>query len=151
MNSISRFSKECSFMAAVVALMLVLGGGAPVHAEEKNEEGKGLGKTDASYVLEPVKVFANKREQSAQDTPISMTIMDGEKLEDAVIKTLKDVLSRIPNLYSGSTVGNNQFMSFRGKTTMGFVEANPLIVYVDGGAYGFVSQYRPEPAQHRAC
>ena len=133
MNSISGFIKECSLMAAVLALVLACGGIPPAHADEKSEEeGKERAKTDSSYVLAPVKVFANKREQSAQDTPISMTIMDGEDLEDAGIKTLKDVFNRIPNLYSGSTVGNNQFMSFRGKTTMGLVEANPLIVYVDG-------------------
>ncbi|TIH20257.1 hypothetical protein D0S45_02630 [Marinifilum sp. JC120] len=111
-----------------VALAIVLVGICPAYAQnEEKEENK-----QEDYVLKPVKVFANKREQSAQKVPISMTIMDSNKLEDAGIKTLKDVFDRIPNLYTGETVGNNRFMSFRGKTTMGFIEANPLIVYVDG-------------------
>ncbi|MFV0421634.1 TonB-dependent receptor [Oleidesulfovibrio sp.] len=125
---LSRVTKLGCSLLAVLAMVLVFGGGAPAYAEEQKEEKK----SRPSYLLEPVKVFANKREQNAQKIPISMTIMDGNKLEDAGIKTLKDVFDRIPNLYTGTTVGNNRFMSFRGKKTMEFVEANPLIVYVDG-------------------
>jgi iron complex outermembrane receptor protein len=128
MNIVLRTMRGSTFLLMAVALAFVLGGIFPAHAQDEKGEGNGT----EDYVLEPVKVFANKREQSAQEVPISMTIMDMDKLEDAGIKTLKDVFDRIPNLYTGETVGNNRFMSFRGKTTMGFIEANPLIVYVDG-------------------
>lgn len=122
--------KAAFVLMASVALAAVVG--VPAHAADAAAQEASAKKEDKSYLLDSVKVFANKREQNAQDTPIAMTIIDGEKLEDAGIETLQDVFNRIPNLYSGSTVGNNQFMSFRGKATMGFVEANPLIVYVDG-------------------
>ncbi|BFM14538.1 TonB-dependent receptor [Maricurvus nonylphenolicus] len=52
----------------------------------------------ASFALEEVIVTAQKRAQSLQEVPISVSAVTGEKLSDAGIENLQDLSSYVPNL-----------------------------------------------------
>ncbi len=85
------------------------------------------------HVLAPVVVTANKLEEEADKVPMSMTLFSGDELDESGIRSVDDIFDRVPNLFStGTMTANVRMMSFRGKTTMSFTEANPLIIYVDG-------------------
>lgn len=51
-----------------------------------------------SLALEEVVVTAQKRAESLQDVPISVSAMGGEKLSDAGIENLQDLSAYVPNL-----------------------------------------------------
>ena len=48
--------------------------------------------------LEEIIVTAQKRAQSLQDVPISMTAIDGKRMEDAGITSFADLSGFVPNL-----------------------------------------------------
>ncbi len=91
------------------------------------------GTPEQFHVLAPVVVTANKFEEKADKVPMSMTLFSGDELDESGIRNVDDIFERVPNLFStGTMTANVRMMSFRGKTTMSFTEANPLIIYVDG-------------------
>ncbi|BFM14525.1 TonB-dependent receptor [Maricurvus nonylphenolicus] len=59
-----------------------------VHAEDSQ-----------SFALEEIVVTAQKRVQSLQDVPISVSAVGGEKLDDAGIENMQDLSSYVPNLH----------------------------------------------------
>ena len=92
--------------------------------------------------LEEVIVTAQKRAQSLQDVPISMTAVSGERLEDAGITDFQSLSEFVPNL-SISENAVNTIITMRGIS----VGANQSFeqsvgVYVDGVHYGKSRQIR---------
>ena len=67
----------------------------PVHADEDGARG----------ILEEIIVTAQKREQSLQDVPISITAMAGEKLESLNIHDIRDLRAQAPNVNVESSFG----------------------------------------------
>lgn len=65
-------------------------------------------KTDEPAVLETVTVTAQKRAQSLQDVPISMTVIGEEALEKSRIKTLFDLNQSVPNFEAVALPGTPQ-------------------------------------------
>ena len=93
--------------------------------------------------LEEVIVTAQKRAQSLQDVPISMTAVSGQKMDDAGITNFEALSEFVPNL-SITENAVNTIISMRGIS----VGANQSFeqsvgVYVDGVHYG------KEPADFR--
>ena len=92
--------------------------------------------------LEEIVVTAQKRAQSLQDVPISMTAIDGKRMEDAGIRDFQDLSGFVPNL-SITENAVNTIISMRGIS----VGANQSFeqsvgVYVDGIHYGKSRQLR---------
>jgi iron complex outermembrane receptor protein len=95
-----------------------------------------------SAVLEEITVTAQKRAENLQDVPISMTALDGERMEEAGISSFSDLSSLVPNFdiaenavntiitMRGISVGSNQ--SFE----------QSVGVYTDGVHYGKSRQIR---------
>ena len=54
--------------------------------------------TTGAATLEEIVVTAQKREESLQDVPLSITSIDGSKIEDAGINNLEDLSAFVPNL-----------------------------------------------------
>ncbi len=62
-------------------------------------------------VLEEVIVTAQKKSESLQDVPISMSVVTGEKIQQAGIKNIEDLSAYVPNLKMSQTlVGNAIFI-----------------------------------------
>ena len=70
------------------------------------------GGTNAAQ-LEEVIVTAQKRAESLQDVPISMTAISGDKISEANIQTMGDLSSYVPNLGISENAVNS-IISMRG-------------------------------------
>ena len=95
-----------------------------------------------SAQLEEVIVTAQKRAESLQDVPISMTAVSGEKLDDAGITNLEQLSEFVPNL-SITENAVNTIISMRGisiGSNQSFEQS--VGVYVDGVHFGKSRQLR---------
>ncbi|MBN7798530.1 TonB-dependent receptor [Parahaliea mediterranea] len=86
--------------------------------------------------LEEVVVTAQKRVESLQDVPISVSAISGQKMEDASITNLESLTTYIPNFsMNQGTIANN--ITIRGVSSgvnPGFEQSTGM--YVDGIYYG---------------
>ena len=92
--------------------------------------------------LEEVIVTAQKRAESLQDVPISMTAVSGEKLDDAGITNFEQLSEFVPNL-SITENAVNTIISMRGisiGSNQSFEQS--VGVYVDGVHFGKSRQLR---------
>ena len=84
-----------------------------------------------SQVLEEIVVTAQRREQSLQDVPISVSVLSGIEIETQNIKEAQDYLSLIPNV-SFSEEGQRGERQFVASITFLFWkiagEAVPLVI-----------------------
>lgn len=96
-----------------------------------------------SKMIEEVVVTARKREESLQDTPISISAFSGEGLQARGITKLNDIQTLTPNLtfYNYTTQGastNNASVYIRGVGQADFAPTaeSGVGLYVDGVYYG---------------
>jgi iron complex outermembrane recepter protein len=84
---------------------------------------------------EEVVVTAQKREQSVQDVPISITAFSARELRDLGITSTTDLAAITPGLTIGQNTGDGDFpfISLRGVTVRDFADTNesPSAVYMD--------------------
>lgn len=90
----------------------------------------------SAQVLEEVVVTAQKRVESLQDVPISVSAVNGTKIIEAGITELQDLTAYVPNLTMNETgIGTN--ITIRGVSSginQGFEQSAGM--YVDGIYYG---------------
>ena len=79
-------------------------------------------------VIEEIVVTAQKRSQSVQDVPISMTALGGEALSEYGARDVKDILSRTPGLAGASKDSFIDTLSIRGISTNDFGVGGDLSV-----------------------
>ncbi|CAH0991599.1 Vitamin B12 transporter BtuB [Sinobacterium norvegicum] len=86
----------------------------------------------ASPMLEEVVVTAQKRAQSLQDVPISVTAVSGDKMKDAGITDLQDLSQYTPNISinQGASTSNVFIRGIGSGTNAGFEQS--VGIYVDG-------------------
>ena len=140
MYSIDTTAEHHSIYAGLylIALSIVLLLGAatpPAHAQDSNKPGDGDASENALFLADVI-VTTQKREQSIQDVPVSVTAFDAEQLESAKTRDLGDLTVGIPNVgfdEIGTSRGTANF-SIRG---LGVNSSIPTIdptvgVFVDG-------------------
>ncbi|MDB9734670.1 TonB-dependent receptor [Porticoccaceae bacterium] len=93
-------------------------------------------------VLEEIIVTAQKRTESLQDVPISMSALDGQKLEEVGIHSFQELTAYVPNL----SITENAVNTIIGMRGVG-IGANQSFeqsvgIYVDGVHYGKSRQVR---------
>jgi iron complex outermembrane receptor protein len=84
--------------------------------------------------IEEIVVTAQKRSELAQDVPISLTALGGQKLAFRGIEDLRDLQFEVPGLFYGTDTGANQIVAIRGISET-VPEADfeaPVATYVDG-------------------
>jgi iron complex outermembrane receptor protein len=96
---------------------------------------------EASKALEEVIVTAQFRSENLQDTPIAITAVKGERLEDQGIKDVQDLGYLIPNanfIAPGAAQGPNTAIGMRGVNTSEFIyTTDPGVgVYIDDVYHG---------------
>ena len=89
-----------------------------------------------SAQLEEIIVTAQKRAESLQDVPISMTAISGDKIQDAGIQSMTELSSYVPNLGISENAVNS-IISMRG-ISIGSNQAfeQSVGIFVDGVHYG---------------
>ena len=92
--------------------------------------------------LEEVIVTAQKRAESLQDVPISVSAIQGEKLQDAGIANMAALADYVPNLHiANAAVNTNIYMRGVGSgNNRGFEQS--VGMYIDGVYMGRGRQYR---------
>lgn len=92
----------------------------------------------SGFSLEEVVVTAQKRSESAQSVPLSMTTFSAKALEDKAIDNFFDYATKIPNLAfapTGDGVGTARTVSIRGiagnGTTSFYIDDTPLPDSID--------------------
>jgi len=92
--------------------------------------------------LEEVVVTAQKRAESLQDVPISVSAMTGDKLSEAGISRIADLQAYVPNLsMTEAALGSNVYIRGMGsQVNQGFEQS--VGTYVDGIYYGRARQLR---------
>lgn len=89
----------------------------------------------AQDAIEEIVVTAQKREQSAQDVPISMTTFSHEQLQQLGIDSTIDLAAVTPGLTIGQNSGDGDFpfISLRGVSLRDFADTNesPSAVYLN--------------------
>jgi iron complex outermembrane receptor protein len=86
-------------------------------------------------VLEEVVVTAQKRQESLQDVPISVTAFTGKDIEQLGFNSTIDLAAFTPGMTIGQNTGEGDFpfISLRGVTLRDFADTNesPVAVYLD--------------------
>ncbi len=92
---------------------------------------------ESAGFLEEVMVTAQKREQSIQDVPISISAYSGSYLEETGVRTLEDVSRLAPNFaISNSSQQTNNRITIRGIGSVGNSGIEPSVgVFIDGVYY----------------
>ncbi|MEM9397186.1 MAG: TonB-dependent receptor [Pseudomonadota bacterium] len=95
------------------------------------------GIASAQTVLEEVMVTAQKRSQSIQDVPVSITAFSGDFLEDNNLQTIDDVARLTPNFtIQSSAQATNNRVTIRGIGSVGNSGIEPSVgVYIDNVYY----------------
>jgi iron complex outermembrane receptor protein len=89
---------------------------------------------DEGLTLEPLVVTAEKRLEDAQKVPISLTVLSSEKIAEAGIKGIHDVVRRVPNLFMPQW--GNRGIGWVFVRGIGAVNNDPAISFnVDGVNY----------------
>jgi iron complex outermembrane recepter protein len=120
-TTVKRLKTRKTIMAALVAAT-VAEVGAPTPAL-------------AQGMLEEVVVSARKREESLQETPVAVTALSGDRLEEAGLNQLTDLSKVVPNLHA-NTSSNGGFASLFirgvGARNSGINFDGGVAVYQDG-------------------
>ncbi|BFM15429.1 TonB-dependent receptor [Maricurvus nonylphenolicus] len=95
-----------------------------------------------SFVLEEVIVTAQKRSQSMQDVPLSVSAIGGEQISDMNMTGLDDLSGYVPNLTinEGGTSTNIYIRGFGSGANVGFEQS--VGMYIDGIYAGRDRQFR---------
>ncbi len=113
MRPASRAGVEAA-LGLVLALVLVLtaaplasleaaqpeaeAGAAGQESEQESQEGKAAEPELKPTVGEVITVTARKREENVQEVPVAVTVVRGERLEDAAAGDIAEIQSSVPNL-----------------------------------------------------
>jgi outer membrane receptor protein involved in Fe transport len=93
-------------------------------------------------MLEEVIVTAQKRAESLQDVPISVSAVQGDKIQDAGIPNMAALADYVPNLFiSDAPVSTNIYMRGMGSSNNQAFEQS-VGMYIDGVYMGRGRQYR---------
>ena len=93
-------------------------------------------------MLEEVIVTAQKRAESLQDVPISVSAVQGDKIQDAGIPNMAALADYVPNLFiSDAPVSTNIYMRGMGSSNNQAFEQS-VGMYIDGIYMGRGRQYR---------
>lgn len=96
--------------------------------------------SQAELVLEEVIVTAEKKEESLQETPIAITTMTGEDMQQQGITQTSEVANFAPNVLSPRTPSSNSALSYSirgvGSSETSLAKDSNVGLYIDGVTMG---------------
>jgi iron complex outermembrane receptor protein len=103
-----------------------------------------IAQDDSSSALEEITVTAQFREQSAQDTPLAITAISGDTLEERSQVSVAEIAAQTPNVtltQAGAFGGNSLTAYIRGVGQIDFIPAvEPGVgIYVDDVYYASIT------------
>ncbi|HTU11558.1 MAG TPA: TonB-dependent receptor [Allosphingosinicella sp.] len=124
---LSAVSASALFCAAVPPAMAA-GHAQPTDTENATPAPAAAEQEDDTTIV----VTAQRREQSLQDVPVSMSVLSGDTLGQRAIVSLPDLASQVPNFIVVQTASSDQIQlrGFGAGTNPGFEQA--VATFVDG-------------------
>jgi len=86
--------------------------------------------TTTNKKLDEVTVTANKIEENLQYVPQSISVIDGEILQEKGITDIMGIVKEIPNM--SDIPDHGTMINFRGLNSSMFTNNNPVVIYIDG-------------------
>jgi iron complex outermembrane receptor protein len=86
--------------------------------------------SDATTQLDDVVVTAEKKEESLQKTPVSITALSSKQVNEFRLWNSKELTAIVPNMYSNNSGDERNVTSIRGITTTSYDPA--VTTYIDG-------------------
>lgn len=86
--------------------------------------------TASNYRLDEIMVSAQKREESVQDLPLSISAFSANQVQAYEMTNIKDLKTIVPNLNAGNPGDGRNVVSVRGITTTSYDPA--IATYIDG-------------------
>lgn len=120
-----------SVLAAAISAVITTGFSSQVIAEEPVQEQEPQ-RVEAGSPIEEVMVTARRREESAQDVPIAMTVMSSDDLEKQNIVELESLATKVPavSISNTGTSSNAPIVAVRGQrptdTTLSLDQSIPI-------------------------
>ena len=131
MPIVFRTSRYLTLVASIAAIVLAA---SSVQAQDQD-----TGRTAESSTLDEVTVTARRREESLQDTPVSITAFSGDALEQQHIDRLSEIGSSTPNLifdtgatFSGANSSASVFIRGIGQVDFTLTTEPGVGIYLDG-------------------
>lgn len=125
---------KVALSAGTALPVLLLGMSAPALAQEQPEADQ-EGTAVSSPRVGDIVVTANKREETLQDTPIAVSVVEAEAIEQAEIQDLLDLQTLVPSLAirQGQTSGNTNFFIRGFGNGQNAIGLEPSVgVFIDG-------------------
>lgn len=97
---------------------------------------------ESSKQLDEVVVTAQKKEEDAQQVPVSVATLSAKQVQAYQLQNLKDITAVIPNLYSASPGDNRNVTGIRGIVTTSYDPA--VATYIDGVNQFSLDTYIPQ-------
>lgn len=119
----------------LVLLAVFLAGAAEAQQEEEKRR---------AMMLEPVKVTAQKQEETEQETPVAMTVLSDTALEDRMVESVPDLTNFVPNMSAfDTTVLGENVITMRGIAASPLTRNTSTGMYIDGvpvlSSFGYTS------------
>ena len=125
--------RTCPPVTLLLALILALV--LPCRAAQADDP-PDAGAAKEDYVLETVKVTAQKREENVQEIPGSVSVLSDVTLEQSRVTKIKDLEALAPNLYFGTAgEGTHAFVSIRGRGNSQSDIDPTVTIFIDGVPY----------------
>lgn len=122
-GAISRNSVACSYTAFAASVAAMFGASGVASAQEEG----------GTAQLEEIIVTAQKREENLQKTPVTVTAVDAQAIENLGATTLYDLNRIAPNTeFGGSQQGSFIFIRGVGQTQQSVLSDAGATLYVDG-------------------
>ncbi len=122
------------FSAGTALPILLLGVGSPAFAQDQaavDQEDPALSSPRVADIV----VTANKREETLQDTPVAVSVVEAQEIERAEIQDLLDLQTLVPSLAirQGQTSGNTNFLIRGFGNGQNAIGLEPSVgVFIDG-------------------
>lgn len=95
------------------------------------QEAVGTTGIDRPTVIEEIVITARKRTERAQEVPMSVSVLTGERLERAVDDGFRDIGGAFPGVSYNDSNGRNSEFSIRGLTSAGSGSDTSIGLYID--------------------
>lgn len=92
---------------------------------------------------EEITVTAQKRPENPQNVPLSLTNLNQQQLQDADVKSVRDVAALTPNLYTSTGDRSFNFQAIRGLGNSNYLVRDSISFFLDDVPYENIHQFLP--------
>lgn len=92
---------------------------------------------------EEITVTAQKRPENPQNVPFSLTSLNQQQLQDANVKSVRDVAAQTPNLFTSTGDRGVNFQAIRGLGNSNYLVRDSISFFLDDVPYENIHQFLP--------